>query len=524
MKKQIILCLCISSVLLGSCNKNGLSVNYDGYDQYSVTHSEIILGDQLDNPYSTENVKSAFASLYPTKSPSSITTTDYYVRFLPADSEEYERLKALGVTLLDHPVDYSIVQDGDYYHDPSIDKDAITWQYAVVNKGFDFPSDIEYEILQECYIAENSPSSKAMSDVDWDAVEQEAYRITGNARMLVPPGTKGSAYPSGRITIIDDNALGGTPVGVSGVKVQCNVFVKFASTYTDREGYYRIPKSFTAQLRYRLIFKNEKGFSIGFNSILYPASVSTLGKAGSEGVTFTVDKNSDRALFRRCAVNNSAYNFYERCANTDLNLTPPPSNLCFWTFDSMDASSAPMLHHGTVMDKNSSNLYYRIASYVVEYFAPDITLGTMEAMDYRSIYSLVVHEMAHACHFELVGTDWWDAYIQYILECKSAGADVYGDSQRANSGICACGEIWAYYLESLLYKQRYGGQNPNFGSSEWFHPQIFTYLDDRGLSCSDLQQALVSEVQDMTTLREKLCSLYPEKKTVIDQAFNRYGQ
>lgn len=524
MKSKTLLCFCSVMALMPSCSKSNLENLREEYDQYSVQHGEIVLGEQLDNPYTTENVKSAFAALYPTKSRSDITTTDYYVRFLPKDSDELDRLKEMGVTMLDHPVDYSIVREGDYYHDPMLDEDSITWQYAVVSRDFEFPADIRYELLQECYIAENSPATKAMADVDWDAVEREAYRISGNADMISESGTKATAYPSGRITIVDDKAFGGTPVGLSGVKVQCNVFVKFASAYTDREGYYKIPKSFTARLRYRLIFKNDKGFSIGCNSILYPASVSTLGKAGSDGITMTVDKNSDRALFRRCAVNNAAYNIYEKCSKSDLNLIAPPSDLCFWTFDGLDVSSTPMLHHGTVMDKNSSNILFKIASYVVEYFAPDITLGTAKCFDFQSIYSLVVHEMAHACHFQCVGVDWWDAYIQYILDSKLSGGDMYGSADREGAGFCACGEMWAYYMESLLYKLRYGGQNPNFGSDEWFHPQIFTYLDDRGLSCSDLQRALVSDVQDMVGLREELCSLYPDKKKIIDQAFNRYGQ
>ena len=54
----------------------------------------------------------------------------------------------------------------------------------------------------------------------------------------------------------------------------CNVFVKFASTFTTRDGYYTIPKTFSSSPRYRLMFQNQKGFEIGFNLLLVPASLS----------------------------------------------------------------------------------------------------------------------------------------------------------------------------------------------------------------------------------------------------------
>ena len=112
---------------------------------------------------------------------------------------------------------------------------------------------------------------------------------------------------------MDDKANGGKPFGVAGVRVSCNSFVRFAHCYTDRDGYYQMPKEFTSTLRYRLVFENEKGFSIGFNLILVPASVSTLGKAGPEGVSAEISSSSEQKLFRRCVINNAAYDCISRC-------------------------------------------------------------------------------------------------------------------------------------------------------------------------------------------------------------------
>ena len=528
MKRNCPLSVAFILALASSCS-HALQNGPDGppYSQNQVSHDEIVLGERLEDPYSLENIRSAYVSLYPTKAREDIQPTDCYVRFLPRDEEQFARLRSAGLQMLDHPMDYEIVREGDYYHDPSLGEEDITWQYTVVPADFTFPDDIRYEILHNCYIREDSPLAKSSSDIDWSAVEAESFRITGNGALLQNglkggPGGEASARPSGRITITDPKANGGQPVGVEGVTVSCNVFVKFASAYTDRDGYYTIPKTFSAAPRYRLVFKNKKGFSIGFNTVLYPASISSLGTNPMEGVSINVNENSERKLFRRCVVNNAASEFYARCDIGDLNLPGPPSDLCFWMFDIFDASSAVMLHHGTLLDRNSSNTIFKIVSWVVCLFGPDITLGTSLCNSYQEIYSQVCHEMAHACHFRQTGVDYWNEYIKYIVFSALMGQDMYGDGTAEGSGYCAVGEMWAYYLQSKMYKERYGGANPAFGTSQWFHPQILTGVEDRGLSASDIFAALTSSVRSKDALRDRLGEMYPSKKTSIDQIFNRY--
>ena len=523
--RVILLCAFVAA-LAESCSKSGGDDDFPGnpveVSDGSLSHGEIILGEQLENPYSLENVKCACKSLYPTKSFDGLQATNLYVRFLPKDSDEMNLLESLSLELLDYPVDYEILQDGDYYKDPSISEDAITWQYAVVPSDFVFP-DIEYQILENCFITDSSSGTRSgIQDVDWEAVERKAFDLTGNGDMVSDCSVKGSSNPSGRITMVDEEYGGGQKVGVAGVRVECNVFVKFSSTYTDRDGYYTIPRKFSANPRYRLVFKNSKGFSIGFNWILYPASISTLGESSPSGINYNVDKDSGRTIFRRCVVNNSAYDFFERCSSSDLGITAPPSNLCFWTFDSTDASSAVMLHHGTVLDGDSTNWIYKLVSYVVGFFAPDITIGAEGLENYKEISAVVCHEMAHASHFVSVGKDYWDDLVHYIVQCAVRGQDLYGDGTLENAGVCAVAEMWAFYLQSKMYKERYGGTNPAFGSSYWFHPQILTYLEDRGMTAGEIFAALTSDVTSVDLLREKLLTLYPARKSIITQVFNRY--
>lgn len=515
------------TLTLMSCSKEGkVSAGRDlDYDYgKDLSHDAIVLGDRLENPYKTENITKALESLYPTKADRvDVKTTDLYVRFLPADEQEYDELVALGLHLTDHPLDYDILVEGDWYHDPEIAEGNVTWQYAVVPPDFEFP-EIRHEIIDECYISENDAGTRA-EGIDWEAVEREAFRLTGNGDMLSSVATKapGKTVPSGRITIVDDKFNGGKPVGVAGVRVSCNTFVKFDDAYTDEDGYYEMNKKFSANLRYRLVFKNEKGFAIGVNLVLVPASVSTLGKASPEGVSMTVTEKSEDKLFKRCVVNNAVYDYIGRCNENDMDISTPPSDLRIWLFHNLRSSSAVMLHHGAVVDNDLFRKFLGDFAPLVKFLLPDITIGTKDDSTYADLYSSTCHELAHASHFAKVGRDYWEEYIFYILESfVTSGGVTYGDGTGERAGYCEVGEMWAYYLESMMYKDRYGGDFPTFGNSFWFKPQIFRYLDERGMSCQDFFSVLDSDTDSKDELENALIKAFPAKKSVIDQAFDRY--
>ena len=510
-----------------SCSKEGINPESAWDFEYgrNLSHDRIVLGSRLENPYKTENITKALVSLYPTKAGRvEVDPTDLYVRFLPENEEQCDELERMGVSLIDHPLDYAIAVDGDWYHDPEIPEGDVTWQYAVVPAEFEFP-DIPYQIIHKCFIAENSAQTKA-DGIDWAEVERQSYILTGNEDKLNDSSISRSAKsaPSGRITIVDDNANGGKPFGVAGVRVSCNTFVKFAHTYTDRDGYYQMSKEFSSNLRYRLVFENKKGFSIGLNMILVPASVSTLGQSGPEGVNMTVTSTSDEKLYRRCVVNNATYDYITRCGFEDMNISMPPKDLRIWLFHSLRVSSAVMLHHGALLNQELLDKFLGDYSSILKYFLPDITLGMKEVSSYSTIYSEVCHELAHASHFAKVGTDYWDKYIRYIVESFiKTGGIMYGDGISDGAGYCEIGECWAYYLESMMYKERYGGSIPSFGTDYWFYPQIFRYLDERGMTRSDIFSVLDEDVTNREELRKALIATFPEKRTIVEQVFGRYA-
>lgn len=492
-----------------------------------VFHGLIELGEKLEDPYTVENMQKALNKVYPTKADRvDIHPTDLYVRFLPSSDADLQRLKAGGLYLQDHPMDYRIVREGDYYMDPSLEEDAITWQYAVVGSDYAFPEGIEYEILDHCYISEHDPYTRAaMGDVDWRLVEEESFRLTGNGDMLAPVVKSGAQRPSGRITLSDPGFCEGKPVGLAGVMVACNVFVKVGLTHTDRDGYYTIPMEFTSDPRYRLVFQNDKGFSVGFNLVMLPASVSTLGSGGPDGIDYNITEQDDAFLMRRAAVNNAAYDYLSRCTLQDLGISAPPTDIRIWLIPFLSQSSAPMLHHGAGLDHELLKQY--VGNYVtaVKMFLPDITIGTDNADTIAKIYNATVHEMAHASHFSQVGTEYWTPFITYIITSYFLEGRVpYGHGNGDGAGHCAVGEMWAYFLAATLNKDRYGGSLPSFPSWMWFRPEILSCMYERGISRAQIFRALKKTVTTVDALHQELVTQYPEKQDLIDDAFSRYGK
>ena len=525
MKNSIEKLMLIPALLLCSCTLEEVE-DIAGQESRNVSHDMIILGDKLEDPYSLSNVEAALTKVYPSKAGRVIVdATDLYVRFLPVSEREYNTLTDLGLNLTDHPLDYEILQDGDYYHDPSLPDNAITWQYAVVSPDFHFPTYIRYEILDECYIPDNGAATRADDGIDWDEVEREAFRLTGHSDMLLPEvkGESGALAPKGTILIKDDRLNEGEACGLAGVKVMCNTFVKFASAYTDAGGEYEMDMTFSTDIRYRIVFQNVKGFAIGLNKILVPASTSTLGKGSPEGVSITIDKDSDRKLFARSAANNAAYEYFERCEEEGQEIPTPPANTRLWLFQPMESSACLMLQQGVLIDDTFIGKFLGDYGELVKMFLPDVVIGIKELYEYSSIYAQVVHELAHASHYSQAGNEYWNKYADYIAKSFiKSGGRMYGTGAEDNSGYCEVGEMWAYYVQNRLYKERYGEDKSTFGTSYWFKPHILLYLDERGLGRSAICKALKPEVNSRQTLHSSLENLYPDYGTIINQAFERY--
>lgn len=520
-------CLFAAAVIISGCGHDPEQTPdfWPGIvDRDGIGHEMIVLGEKLEDPYSVSNIDAALKSLYGTKA-TAVRPTDIYLRFRPRDEKQYQWLLKNCDRLLDHPMDYAIEREGDYYHDPSIPSGEITWQYAVVDSEFKFPVDIEYELLDMCYIPQAGTRTKSGGmEIDWDAVERESFRLTGNEVLFRTKADEqqGPATPKGRICVKDENSVTSRIIGVAGVKVSCNTFVKFDFAYTDNQGYFEMKKTFSSSPRYRIVFQNRNDFAIGFDLVVVSASVSTLGEQPQAGFELLVTRESDRKLFSRCAMNNAANDYYSVCGS--LGVVEPPAGMRLWIIYSLGKSSTVMFKHGAVLEDNAlMKKYLGEFVSVFKYFSPDIIIGALDVVDYSTLYALTIHELAHSSHFAQVGKDWWNKYASYVVNSFfNSPGEMYGTGTEGDAGYCAVGEMWAYYMENKLYAMRYTNSLPTFGISFWFKPQILEGLDDAGISTATIFKALTGEVRGVESLKEKLKKLDSSKSDLIDKMFAKY--
>lgn len=531
MKNGLTITILVAAALCACSQKQYNDWNHPVNGEEGFSHDMIVLGEQLEDPYSVEYMTKALQAVAPSAAERGpLAATDFYVRFLPKDGKQMKQLEDKGLLLIDHPLDYRIVREGDWYHDPDIPEGDITWQYAVVPVNFTFPKDVRYERLDDCYIADNDPLTRS-DGIDWAAVEREAFRLSGNGDLLAATKAEGEegngvAVPKGRIAIMDPD-FSDEPVGVKGVKVCCNSFVKISVAYTDEEGYYQMSRSFSGDVRYRLVFQNAKGFCQGVNLILIPASMSTFGKQPSSGYSVTIDQNSDKKLFIRCVVNNAGYDFLEECEASKGELASSPKDLRIWNFQLMDQCFDVMMHQGVLVETIGA-LSELLGEYapLVKIIMPDVLLGHSGSETYAEIYANALHAFAEAGHYSRAGKDWWGRFVDYSLKAfvTSSFGNTYGSMGDTDCSYCEVAETYAFYCQSVLFRRHYPDSSAMFGTSYWFCPQIFMYMDERGLGLDKIAPLMTADVVDMDVLKLKLLSYYPEFKNVISEAFIRYDK
>jgi hypothetical protein len=257
----------------------------------SILKPTVLGARLLGSPYSVTTMKQAALNL--TGSNTSITENKWYVRFKPTTPDQLAALEDLDIDLFDYPLDYELVQEGDYYNDGVTPAETIPWLYAVVNSGFVQPAGITFELLKRMHVPDDY------------RLENEAFRITGNtvdtagcgggaARIIVPnvnecpcidpipiecagqcgggggglPPVPFSKIPGGSITVTEDiPAANPHPVPVRKARVVARRFLKVDRVFTDNNGNYRFGKSFRNKVTLLLKFKNGDAIIKGLRGV-----------------------------------------------------------------------------------------------------------------------------------------------------------------------------------------------------------------------------------------------------------------
>ena len=139
----------------------------------------IVLGNQLTNPYTVPNMQTAYNTLY--GGGATVVANNLYVRFRPTNTTQLETLEDnTNVELQDYPMDYEVTQDGDFYQDPLLGTEDISWLYTSVPTGFVAPAGIQYEIIAPLYIPVTDTLLETMAESLAAGATYKATTVNGN--------------------------------------------------------------------------------------------------------------------------------------------------------------------------------------------------------------------------------------------------------------------------------------------------------------------------------------------------------
>lgn len=277
---------------------------FEPHDEDSIER-ETVLGMHLTNPYLKTNMQQAYTHFGLDANKAVIN--NLYVRFLPADVGQLRALDSImeanGLELFDTPADYEVLYEGDYYQDPSVPDENITWQYAVVPPSFSFPAGIQHETLAQIHIPEDGfteveTEAERLAAIQDSAIMANAARGGGVHPNVLqcdpgyewsftlhkcvpildpqhpcplgyhwdddlqtcvsdnPPGpAPDAAKPAGSIYVHDTNLDSDVPVRKA--RVVAKRWFKIERTFTDDNGHFQFTKRFKHKVKINVKFKNE---------------------------------------------------------------------------------------------------------------------------------------------------------------------------------------------------------------------------------------------------------------------------
>ncbi|WP_053405038.1 hypothetical protein [Persicobacter sp. CCB-QB2] len=359
------------------------------------------LGNQLDNPFSVknmslawENLKKENSKLRMGNSEDVIKTTHLYLKFIPKNEEQLSILaRDTSLVLYTYPLDYEIVKEGNFYHDPSVPVSQPTYQYCAIEKDQQIPEQIEYEVLEELFIpdeAENNENVRLNSIFNEEITQQlidEAYRITGNEDFSSENSKVAASKwrPSGRIRVWDD--VRGNWSGVVGVEVRARRW------FTTYKGQTNSTGSFTCNGT----FRRDANYSLKWEQYHYSIRSGSFGQAKLDGPkrrgSWFRDIGNNELQKLYAFIHLASYNYYY---GNRLWLKRPPLNGIF----------KPQMKIGGHDEdgRSNHNKNRRCLGFSDRIRIFRNINGSRRNSE--EIYNVTLHELAHASHWELRKGNW----------------------------------------------------------------------------------------------------------------------
>ncbi|GAB2653341.1 hypothetical protein GCM10027036_03290 [Flavihumibacter cheonanensis] len=520
-----------SNEVLGSINStssSGSTGDYcwedaeNGLQSDSVLKPTILGSKLLGAPYSLVKMKQAYVNL--TGSSIGVVENQKYIRFKPTNNNQLAQLEDMDIDLFDYPLDYELIQEGDYYDDGVTPIEQIPWLYAVVDMNFVAPSGITTEVLQTlhvpndyrieneafritgnyvdtagCSSGSSSAIMESMSSSSCDcssrpsALECDCRVVCGFSPCLTPlPPVPVIRIPAGKITVNDDVLQ--ADVGIKKVRLVARRFLKIERTYTDNIGNYYFTKSFRNKFTMIMKFKNANASVYGLRGarlwrMLFPNRINMGRFRGKvNNVTYNIADNNDvrsrGAMNWASATIHNTVQEYNYTHATALGIGTVPDKLKILTLPGSGNGSAPMFEKRYIT--SVSNYFFRqfvTPSIGMEYTSAYlgaiagalagridlfITYSASETVTKTNdkLTELCYHELTHAAHYKKAGTAWYNNFVQaeinQIIANFNQSDAPYGPKNTPDAPIIALGESWAYHTGHYLTNLKYGALSGSF--------------------------------------------------------------
>lgn len=460
--------------LLPSSGSNNLETNENNEDL-------MVLGPQLQNPYTVANMTIALSNLIASEglgcssSLFNVRTTHKYVKFMPQNEAQLQILfDDTTLVLFDYPLDREVIVPGVYYRDSSITDTLVpTFQYACVPVNYVFPNEVNYSVLATLYLPEGDEllntaiQNDSSIDACRDALVDEALLITNNSLEYSAKtnntttdkfktnifGSRSSWFPSGAIVVFDNRKNQYMPV--EGVKVRVRRWFEIREALTSISGYFFIPHKFKRDVNYSIKWeRNDFDIRSGF-----------LGQAYFNGPKQSIPWNlwilSGKSRHYATA-HIAAIHYFYYCQG--FYLTPPLGN----TFLSprlkiaVHTAEEPWYMDGIAATHPGTRVFGAFP--VIDLY------GGSRRSDF--IYGTTIHELAHYAHW---------------------GFDPYNYNNDTHSRL-RIAESWADGVEWVFAKWRYGSYgdpgDPNF------HTGGTNNYQDRTVGDDDVYTSIVVDMID----------------------------
>jgi hypothetical protein len=532
-------------VLLTGCQSDTLNENNETADSNnSLTakaanennkpdiHTQIVLGNKLVNPYSVGNMQAAFkyysdnidSSKFPEKD---VKASHYYIKITPQSEADLETLDKLDdetnedtPVLQDHPVDYEVITEGDFYIKPNDENDLYHPVYTTIPVGYTLPGDLKYEVLDKLYEpADNEFDVETVSlyFAGWkDDLEADGINLTdqNSLNLYLKNQMSGKSsnkfYPTGRVTI--ENTGTNTTEGLMQAEISYGRVFWWHYTYTDNNGnFVGNAKKYRGSVSIRAKWRgNTATIRKTWNEVLgmfvsdYLMSVNKNSNGATKYINYTSFSGQGNHLWAKGTVNNGLRKYVDYCNSKGITNTISHANVWAWE-GSNQYGATPMLHKypqlpimSTLANVGQAGFWQVMINtlagsainLVPAHLRPDQIFsgldpkGTETRSDSRRIHQLVFHESGHYSHASKAGAPFWaQLFASEISNSLSGGSDPYKDGTKpslqagARIGLC---EGWATITEFYISNFYYSGSRIKTNSgSGWMHMSYVNgYLED----------------------------------------------